>query len=51
MDTLYKTDVLRLGALLLQPDLQTLPLIYRHAWPCASPRPWPGTKAGWPSTC
>jgi phosphoenolpyruvate carboxykinase (GTP) len=23
----------------------------RSAWPCASPRPWPATRAGWPSTC
>ena len=27
------------------------PCSARSASPCASPRPWPATRAGWPSTC
>jgi phosphoenolpyruvate carboxykinase (GTP) len=33
------------------PAMAATPCWARSASPCASPRPWPATKAGWPNTC
>ena len=33
------------------PATGATPCWARSAWPCASPPPWPVTRAGWPSTC